>query len=93
MTSGKFCAFKQVIKDFPRTALIKEVEPLGKNLELPTLAKYIYYPKNDDPIYTHPPSKTNIPFFEYFELKTEKAHLRLREKLLKKKKKKNDKAE
>lgn len=60
----------------------KEVEPLHKKLELPTLAEYIYYLKNYDPIDTRLPSKIQISLFEYFELKIEKAHLHLREKLL-----------
>lgn len=69
-TFGKFCVFKQVIKN-------KEAEPPDKNLELPTLAEYTYHPKNSDP---HP--KTQMPLFENFELKTEEAHLCLWEKLL-----------
>lgn len=76
MTFGKFSVLRQVIQDRD-----KEVEPLGKNLELLTLAEYKYHSKKGDPVYILSPP----PFFKYFEPKTQNAHLHLWEKLLFKK--------
>lgn len=84
----------QVIKDSQRIDLRKKLNHFIRNLNFPHWLNTYVTPRTMIQLIPIFPPKYEYPFFEYFELKIEKAHLHLWEKLLFFffKKKKHDKA-